>query len=182
MADVKAVIRKLFPIFSAAASMGGPLGTMAAQAVGAALKLDKPPDASPDSLNDALAAGITDPNLRAQLIKSEQDFHLQLQKMNLEYDEHTQELVVQDRASARARQIAVKDWMPNVLALICVSAFVGCLFALIKHDIASASRDAFMFLLGILAKMVADVYGYYFGSSAGSAAKEETIKQISMSK
>lgn len=179
MADVKGVIRKLFPIFSAAASMGGPLGTMAAQAVGTALGLDKPPDASPDGLNDALAAGLTDPNLRAQLIKAEQDFHLQLQKMNLEYDEHTQELVVQDRASARARQMALpKDWMPDALSIICVGAFVACLFALIRHEVSSASRDAFMFMLGILAKMVADVYGYYFGSSAGSAAKDETIKQV----
>lgn len=83
-------------------------------------------------------------------------------------------------ANARAREMAVKDNTPKWLAALAVS----CFFALIGvvvfgYQPAAAMRDLFMILTGAAITVFKDVYGYYFGSSSGSRAKDATIKQLS---
>jgi len=39
--------------------------------------------------------------------------------------------------------------------------------------------EAFLIMLGVLGAMTKDIYSYYFGSSASSRAKDDTIKKLS---
>lgn len=87
---------------------------------------------------------------------------------------------VDDRVSARLRESAVKDHVPAVLATLSVVmflSFVGLIAFGYKPD--DSVRDGFWMLAGVGAKVIGDVYGYYFGSSKGSQAKDLTISRLS---
>lgn len=66
MANFKSVFKNLFPFISAAASIGGPLGTLAANAVGGALGVNVDP--TQDGIDQAITdAQIKDPEALAKL-------------------------------------------------------------------------------------------------------------------
>src|SRR3990172_1849137 len=76
-----------------------------------------------------------------------------------------------DRASARAREIAVKDKTPQILAFISLFGFFGILTALIFADIPPTAKDVLYVMVGVLGTLVTGVVQYYFGSSSGSSNK-----------
>ena len=39
------------------------------------------------------------------------------------------------------------------------------------------NKEMVFYVLGVLSTLLTQVYGYYFGSSAGSSAKSQTISQ-----
>jgi hypothetical protein len=120
------VLRKAFPFISAAASLGGPLGTMAAAAVGKALGMDRVPANSGDAIANAIAVAFANPEQRAALLKAEQDFQLQMAQLGYQHAEEIEAIAEKDRASARNREIQVKDWTPRILAFIVVAlCFAG---------------------------------------------------------
>jgi len=85
-----------------------------------------------------------------------------------------------DVASARAREMTVKDRTPAVLAALAVGGFLALIGVVVfGYQPAAAMRDLFMILVGAAITTYKDVYGYYFGSSSGSRAKDATIKQLS---
>lgn len=83
-----------------------------------------------------------------------------------------------DRASARARQMAVKDWIPSALALLVTFGFFGILGAMLKWDVPSDNKPVLFAMVGSLGTAWVAIVGYYFGSSSGSAAKSETIDRL----
>jgi hypothetical protein len=68
-----------------------------------------------------------------------------------------------------------KDAIKASLATMATLGFLICLLVLFQASIPQASRELLMFLLGVLASTVKDVYGYYFGSSAGSDKKTDLL-------
>jgi hypothetical protein len=94
-------IRKAFPFISAAASLGGPFGVMAAAAVGKAIGADKPPQGTEDSITNALATAMANPDQLLALKKAEQDFQVKMNEMGLDLEK----IAADDRASARAMQV-----------------------------------------------------------------------------
>lgn len=83
-----------------------------------------------------------------------------------------EELAVSDRNSARQREMAVRDNMPKILAVMFVTGFFGVLASMMVYGApAGAGHEAFILILGTLTSGVGLVLGYYFGSSSGSAAK-----------
>jgi len=83
-----------------------------------------------------------------------------------------------DRASARAREIAVKDKTPQLLAFISLFGFFGILTALIFVDIPPTAKDVLYVMVGVLGTLVTGVVQYYFGSSSGSSSKSESINSF----
>jgi hypothetical protein len=77
-------LKTMFPFISAAASLGGPLGTMAANAVGKALGVDKV-DASPNGIESAITKAGASPEQIAAMQKAEQDFQVEMQKLGFEH-------------------------------------------------------------------------------------------------
>jgi len=61
------------------------------------------------------------------------------------------------------------------LGLLITIAVIGFLYLLAYIDIPSASNDAIMLVLGALLMRLADVFGFYFGSSESSQRKTEIL-------
>lgn len=91
-------------------------------------------------------------------------------------------LDVQEMANARARDIEVRklnnghNWRSDILAVLAVGGLVSCVW-FIARDTAMPERavNAIMFVAGQLASAVMMVYGFEFGSSRGSKAKDEQV-------
>lgn len=169
--DWKKAIGAAAPTLAQALVPGGPLVKAAVQAVGKAL-LGKD-DATEDDVAKALAGGAT----MEQITTLKQVEHEFVEKMRaLEID--VLKLDVQDRESARRRQVDLKDWIPAVLA-VGIHAILGALlWALFTRHIPAENQSAANILLGVVGGGVTSVWAFYFGSSAGSKAKTDALTDI----
>jgi hypothetical protein len=173
---VKEQLKKLFPFISAAASLGGPLGTMAANALGKAIGADKV-EPSMDGIAKALQGADPATILAAQA--AERQFQLDLQKMKIESVEELEKIAAADRDSARQREVKTGDsWTPRLIAAAVVLGWMVVQWFLLRHIIADVMRDIVMRSLGTLDMALSLVLGYYFGSSAGSHNKDEAIRSL----
>jgi len=80
-----------------------------------------------------------------------------------------------DRDSARRREMAVLDWTPRILAYGVTAGFFGVLACLLFADLPGGTRDVLNIMLGALGAGWTQVISYYFGSSVGSARKNELL-------
>lgn len=114
---------------------------------------------------------ITDPTQKAQIEAG-------LVKLRTEHDERMEGLFAADRDSARKREMEVKDWTPSVLSWT-VLAFWGLgNYFVFTHALPAGSETLIARVLGTIDMAVGLVLGYYFGSSAGSASKSDTIDHL----
>lgn len=169
MADWKSIIGSVAPTIATA--LGGPLAGMAVSAVSKAV-LDKP-DASEAEIKDALAKS-NDPEMLLKLKTAEQEFAAKMKQLDIDLEK----IAADDRASARQREIAVKDSTPRNLAYLYTGGYFVMIGALFKFGIPEASKDLLNTLIGILSAAEVGIITYYFGSSAGSAKKSETMERI----
>lgn len=176
---MKEQLKKLFPFISAAASLGGPLGTMAAGVFGKAIGVDKV-EPTHDGLATALASS-KDPEAILKAQAAEQQFKLEMEKLGFSHAEELEKIAAADRDSARDREKAVRDWMPKALGIGALAIFASCMFLLIFYELPQNAREVVVYMLGILSGMVKDVYGYFFGSSASSHKKDEALQEIAKS-
>lgn len=172
----KDVVKKSFPFISAAASMGGPIGVMAASLVGKAIGADKVAPTS-DGISEAVATALGDPAQRAALVQAEQQFQAQMAELGYKDAEELASTAAADRASARSREIALKDRIPALLAIMVTLGFFGVLGYMLVRPIPPAGHDAMLLMLGGLGAAWTSVVTYYFGSSAGSERKTELLAQ-----
>lgn len=89
-----------------------------------------------------------------------------------------------DRADARKRDVAITqagryNWRGDLLALLAVGGLVLCVW-FVARDTAMPERavNAIMFVAGVLAAAVRDVYNFEFGSSRGSKSKDDVIARF----
>ena len=62
-------------------------------------------------------------------------------------------------------------------AIICIGFFI-LLYMLVKSEVPSANKDLLNLVVGALIGSFATVVGYFYGSSVGSANKDEIIKDL----
>ena len=169
--DWKSLVKSIAPTIGTA--LGGPLGGVAGLALAKVLGV---PDASAgdDSALAAAVQGATPDQLLA-LKKADQDFQLQMTKLGFENTAALEALAAGDRASARNREIQIKDWMPKALGILITVGFFGMLYWMMRHQVPPENKDMLNILLGSLGSSWIGVVSYYFGSSAGSARKTELI-------
>lgn len=161
----KSVLGQLAPTLAQA--LGGPLaGGVVKKLAGALLGNES---AGEDKVGEAILKA--DPATLLKLKEMEQEYA----KFVLEHDLNLEKLAVDDRDSARKREMAVKDWIPAVLALSLNAAFFALMFLMFRQKVPAENRDAFTLLLGMLSGGVTSVLSYYFGSSSGSARKTELM-------
>jgi hypothetical protein len=170
------VLKKSFPFISAAASLGGPVGTIAASLVGKAIGVDKISPTA-DGISNAIATAFADPTQRAALIQAEQQFQAQMAELGYKNAEELAATDAADRASARGREVALKDKIPALLAMLVTVGFFGVLWYMLTHQVPAASHDTMLLLLGSLGTAWTSIIAYYFGSSAGSDRKTELLAQ-----
>ena len=63
----------------------------------------------------------------------------------------------------------------GALAFVVVCGFFGCIWLVIERKVDGTMRDALLILIGNLAGAFMAVVSYYFGSSSGSAQKNQLL-------
>lgn len=166
----KQIIGAVAPLLGTA--IGGPFGALAGTFIGKALGVD-PADSS--AVETAVASG--NPDVLLKLKEADNAFRTHMADVGLSEDQ----LVFDDKANARAREIALRDYTPAVLAYGITIGFFGTLLFMLLNGKPSVGGDALLVMLGSLGTAWAGVVAYYFGSSSGSARKDATISQIAKS-
>jgi hypothetical protein len=156
-----------------ALAVGGPFGPLASAAISAALGTPKGDDKAAEA---ALLTATPD-----QLLAMKQA-EIALTKQLDDFEISKEQLVFGDIANARAREIAVKDQTPTILAYGVTIGFFGALGYLLVHGTPPTGGDAFLLMLGSLGTAWAGIMAYFFGSSTGSSAKSDTIAKIATAK
>ena len=163
------LVRTVAP--SIASAVGGPLAGMATKAISEAL-LGKP-DGSEEELLQA-AARATPEQLLA-LKKAENDFAVQMRELDIDLER----IASEDRDSARNREIKTKDLTPKFLAVSVTVGYFGVLFYMLTHGLpTTGGSEAMLVMLGTLGTAWGGIMAYYFGSSAGSKEKTDTINNM----
>lgn len=173
------VLRTLAP--SIVDTAAGPFAPLIEPFVGKLLGTDQPTAAALDTFltkltpEQALAVRQADDAMQAKLAE------LKLQRDQLPY---------QDTASARAMNIATKDPTAGRLAWLVIGGFLVFALLLVTAMVLSPSRWAALpadaasiigMVLGYLASEAKQAGAFYFGSSADSQAKTQTLSEIAKS-
>lgn len=158
---------------------GGPLAQMGVTAVEGALGL-APGTAT--SNPDAVIAAINNPDAAVKLAQIDADLKTKLMQGGIDLAK----MGIDDTANARNREVLTKDFMPKLLGLGTMITFLlvigSIIWAIVAGKMPTLSTTDSILLGSILGYVVNDhkqVLAYYFGSSLGSASKDETIKSLS---
>lgn len=111
---------------------------------------------------------------KLELLKMQQNG--ELAKLAAETD--TFRIEVDDRNSARQREIAVKDRMPAVLSICVTLGFFGVLGYLLVEGAPEKGGEALFIMLGSLGTAWTGIVSYYFGSTASSRSKNDLIANL----
>jgi len=145
-----------------ATALGGPLGGMAVSALAAKFGVA-------DELEAVTAAIKADPEATIKLRELEQARF---------------QAVLADKASARAREVAITNsanapLLNKIVTPALALGVVGLSFALfavlIFVEVKTEAKDILIYILGVLSAAVTQILSYYFGSSQGSKDKEEKL-------
>jgi ribosomal protein S15P/S13E len=169
-------LEKIAP--TAATLLGSPFAGLAVSAVESALGLTG--TTSPDSGTAptvasriaAIGTAITQGQMTGEQIVAMKNAELSLQQHLA--DNGT------DVASARDREIAVRDNTPRILAYLLTLGFFGILGFLLFQVPPAGAHDVLLILVGSLGTAWAGMIHYYYGSSPGSKLKDATIHSLSV--
>jgi hypothetical protein len=157
----KDIIGAIAPTLGAA--LGGPFGALAGRVLTGVLNGDD------KSIEKAVLSG--DPAALAQVRIAEIEFQKRIEELGLESDK----LAYADIASARGREVAVRDKTPAYLAYAVTVGFFGVLVAILCGAKPHDGGDALLVMLGSLGAAWTGIVAYYFGSSVGSKDKTAAL-------
>jgi hypothetical protein len=146
-----------------ARALGGPLAGAAAEALSRAI-FGKP-EASEQAIVEALKTAS--PELLVELRRADLDFARAIEEARVA----EARVAAADRADARAREIARRDWTPTLMGSAIIVGFFVVLWGMVTHTLPEGGQTEFSIMLGALAAMTAGVVNYFFGSSVGSREK-----------
>jgi hypothetical protein len=157
----RAIIAAVAPALGTA--IGGPFGALAGTVISKSLGVQ----GDDKSIEAALAAG--NPETLLKLKQADNDFQAHMAELGISADK----LVYDDKANARAREVATHDNTTAILAYAITAGFFGTLAYLLMCGKPAAGGDALLVMLGSLGTAWAGVVTYYYGSSVGS--KDKTV-------
>jgi hypothetical protein len=149
-----------------ATCLGSPLAGLAVTA------LAKLFGVAPDQVNDMIQNNKLSADQIAAVKLEEIKFKEQTQALGLNFEQ----LAVEDRKSARSMQTTTHSLIPPLLSLLVTIGFFGILLYLMVKP-ADTSNSPLMIMLGSLGTAWTGIIAFYFGSSAGSRAKDEMLFQ-----
>jgi energy-converting hydrogenase Eha subunit A len=154
-----------------ATCLGGPLGGLAYEAISKVMGI------SQDDAQKMMSDGKLTSDQIASLQQAEIALKAQALALNLDFEQ----LAVQDRASARSMQMNTHSFLVPTLALVIVASFIATIFGTLMgySHIESAMAGT---LVGYLSAKAEQVVAFYFGSSAGSQAKDVMLHQSTPTK
>ena len=155
-----------------ATALGGPLAGMAVEAISKAIGVD------PSEVQNTINSGKMTADQIASLQTAEIALKARAQEMGLDFEK----LAVADRASARQMQMTTGSFVPPLLSVLVVVAWATIQYFLLTHVIDPTMRELVARVLGTLDGALMLVLSFYFGSSAGSQAKDTMLHQSSPTK
>ena len=151
-----------------ATALGGPLAGAATQAISAAL-LGKN-DGTEDEIAAAFATGGADALQKAR--DADAAFKVRMRELDIDLEKIAQ----QDRESARERESKTGDSLTlRALAALIVGSFIAVVWQVLFGDGSRIDTVLAGTLIGYLSAKADQVIGYYFGSSASSARKDDLL-------
>jgi hypothetical protein len=158
-------LRQIAPTIATA--LGGPLAGLAVDAISKAVGID------PKDVNKTIAEGKLTADQIAQIKTAEIAMAARAQEMGLDFEK----IAVDDRKSARQMQSTTQSYIPGIMAIAVTLGFFGILIGLMTEHFKTS--DALMLMLGSLGTAWTGIIAFYFGSSAGSQAKDQLLHKSS---
>jgi hypothetical protein len=146
-----------------ATAIAGPFGTMAYGLIAHELGV------TPDEAKTTIEAGKLTADQIASVQLAEVQIKARAQELGLDFAK----LIVEDRKSAREMQAETRSYIPAVLAIAVTLGFFGILIGMMTETFKTS--DALMLMLGSLGTAWTGIIAFYFGSSAGSQAKDDLL-------
>jgi len=153
-----------------ATALGGPLAGLAVDAISKAIGID------PKDVQATIDSGKLNADQIMLIKQAEIQMAARAQEMGLDFAKLSND----DRKSAREMQVATKSYLPPTLAIGVTVGFFGILFGLMFGQIEHAPQIDIM--LGSLGTAWTGIIAFYFGSSAGSQAKDDLLHQSTPTK
>ena len=170
--DWKSIVGTVAPTIATA--LGGPLAGLAVKAIAGIFGLG---DGATDEEVARAVQGATPEQLLA-LKKADQEFAVRMRELDVDLER----IAASDRDSARVRESRVLDMTPKVLATIIIAGFLAAAYMVLAGQVEGLKDPITAALVGSVIGYVSakadQVVAYYFGSSASSAKKDETIKRL----
>lgn len=167
--DIKKILSGIAP--TVATVLGGPLAGLAVDAIGKAMGMDTP-------TVESVTRAIQDGRMTGEQIEAIRMAEVNLQARLKELDIDLEKVAGDDRASARSREMAVRDYTPQVLAYLLTVGFFGVLGYLLEFGKPAQGGDALLVMLGSLGGAWGSMVAYYYGSSSGSRQKTEELAKL----
>lgn len=129
--------------------------------------------------------GKTEPEEAMQALKADPALAVQFKIAVMDNDAGLERAYLADRQDARARDVALVkagryNFRSDILAFLAVGGLIACVYFIAKDaGLPERAVNAIMFVAGVLASAVRDVYGFEFGSSRSSKDKDATIQNLS---
>jgi hypothetical protein len=150
-----------------ATALGGPLAGVAVKTLSNALFGHE--DGTEEQVFAAMANAT--PEQLAAIKKIDADFKMQMKSLDIDLER----IAAGDRDSARKMQSEMKDWTPKALAFFITFGFFGALIWIMVFGIPQTGTEVLLMMLGSLSTSWTGVMQFYFGSSAGSKAKNDLL-------
>jgi len=169
-ADIKPYIAKFAPMLGAA--LGGPLGGAAGAVLGNVLGVK---DAKPEDIKAAFINGTLTGEQLVAIKKADQEFELQCKDMDINSVKDLEALAVQDRDSARKREMVVKDLTPAIGFYMITAGFFGLLMFMLRWGVPVENKEVLFTMVGVLGTAWIGAVQYYYGSTRGSTEKSRML-------
>jgi membrane-bound ClpP family serine protease len=152
-----------------ASALGGPLAGLAVKTLSNVLLGHENGD------EEAVSVALQNatPEQLADVKKIDADFKVRMKELDIDLER----ISAGDRDSARKMQMQTNDWIPRILAIMITVGFFGILIWMLTKGMPSTGTEALLMMLGALGTAWTGVVNFYYGSSAGSKAKNDVIAQ-----
>lgn len=151
------------------------LAAMAAKDIAGVIGTDE----TVESVTEALNLGKIKPEHLQAIKEADNAFQLRMAELGYKSLVDLENIAAGDRANAREREVKTGDsWTPRILAGVVISGWFVLQWYMLAHIVPQEMREIVIRGLGTLDMAVGLVLGYYFGSSSGSAHKQQTIDRM----
>jgi hypothetical protein len=163
--DIAGAVGKAAPLLGTL--LGGPAGAAVGGLIASALGTASDPA--------EVQAAMASPDALVKLREIEATNRVRLQELAFANAEALAKTAAADRADARQMQVQLRSWIPGFLAIVITLGFFGILATMLSGIWEPKDNSALLILLGSLGTAWGAIVNYYFGSSAGSARKDELL-------
>lgn len=181
--DWKRLIGGIAPTIGTA--LGGPLAGTAISAIAAAFGLG--PSASEADVAAAVKSAAANGSLTGEqvVLLKQADLAFQQRMRELDIDvlkinQAADDAVLRDVQDARARQVATRDYMPQIIFFLLLAAYIGefCLFIFGEMPEDEFTRALITRAFGTVESGLIGAIAYFIGSSRGSKNSGDAVRKI----